>query len=234
MMEDSNDLPMFDGYDEASRLPISEDEEKILTLYDKIQELRLEIAIINAQKLHQSDDTVEFTDEEIRKAQTDLQETRAKYVLRNEVTEAVLTANPILKAVHSGGEPTSIERELLPYIERRDDASIAVARQAAGTNNKWKALAATQSDTLRKSRQNVAAATELFELAEQARLKKRVPPGNSKMVQEQERLEEGVQASKQRWRVMKGVAAGIIVGSGIDWVRDDELRDVVLDPETEE
>ncbi|KAF4988140.1 hypothetical protein FGRMN_9945 [Fusarium graminum] len=231
MMEDSNDVPMVDGYDEALHLPISEDEEKILALYDKIQELRLEIAIINAQKSHQSDDTVESTDEEIRKAQTDLQETRAKYVLRNEVTEAVLTANPVLKAVHGG---VSIERELLPYIERRDDASIAVARQAAGTNNKWKALAATQSDTLRKSRHNVAAAAELFELAEQAKLKKRVPPGNSKMVQEQERLEEGVQASKQRWRVMKGVAAGIIVGSGIDWVRDDELRDVVLDPETEE
>ncbi|KAM0353585.1 hypothetical protein ACHAPU_001597 [Fusarium lateritium] len=233
-MEDSNDVPMVDGYNEKSHLPISEDEEKILALYHQIQELRLEIAIINAQKLHQPDDTVESTDEEIRKAQTDLQETRAKYVLRNEVTEAVLTANPIIKAVHSGGEAASIERELQPYVERRDDASIAVAKQAAGTNNKWKAFATTQSDTLRKSRQNVAAAAELFELAEQAKLKKRVPPGNSKMVQEQERLEEGVQTSKQRWRVMKGVAAGIIVGSGIDWVRDDELRDVVLDPETEE
>ncbi|KAM0203905.1 hypothetical protein ACHAPA_007565 [Fusarium lateritium] len=233
-MADSNDTPMVYGYNEAAYLPISEDEERILALYDRIQELRLEIAIINAQQSHQPDEAVSFTEEETQKAQTDLQERRAKYVLRNDVTEAVLTANPILKAVHSGTGATSIERELLPYIERRDDASIAVAKQAAETNKKWKALTTAQSDTLRKSRQNVSSAAELFELAEQAKMKKRVPPGNSKMVQEQEKLEAGVKASKQRWRVMKGVAAGIIVGSGVDWVRDDELRDVVLDPEIEE
>ncbi|KAH7256803.1 centromere protein H (CENP-H)-domain-containing protein [Fusarium tricinctum] len=232
-MADSNDTPMVDGYNEAAYLPVSEDEERILALYDRIQELRLEIAIINAQQSHQPDEAVSFTEEETQKAQTDLQETRAKYVLRNDVTEAVLTANPILKAVHSGTGATSIERELLPYIERRDDASIAVAKQAAETNRKWKALTTTQSDTLRKSRHNVSSAAELFDLAEQAKLKKMVPPSNSKMVQEQEKLEAGVKASKQRWRVMKGVAAGIIVGSGVDWVRDDELRDVVLDPETE-
>ncbi|KIL94915.1 hypothetical protein FAVG1_01846 [Fusarium avenaceum] len=232
-MADSNDTLMVDGYNEAAYLPISEDEERILALYDRIQELRLEIAIINAQQSHQPGEAVSFTEEETQKAQTDLQETRAKYVLRNDVTEAVLTANPILKAVHSGTGVTSIERELLPYIERRDDASIAVAKQAAETNKKWKALTTTQSDTLRKSRQNVSSAAELFDLAEQARLKKMIPPGDSKMVQEQEKLETGVKASKQRWRVMKGVAAGIIVGSGVDWVQDDELRDVVLDPETE-
>lgn len=71
-------------------------------------------------------------------------------------------------------------------------------------------------------------------MADQAKLKKRVNPNNSKMMEEQERLEADVKASKQRWRVMKGVAGGIIVGSGVDWVQDDELRDAVLDPETEE
>jgi hypothetical protein len=52
-MADSNDTPMVDGYNEAAYLPISEDEEKILALYDRLQELRLEIAIINAQQSHQ-------------------------------------------------------------------------------------------------------------------------------------------------------------------------------------
>lgn len=123
---------------------------------------------------------------------------------------------------------------LLPYIERRDNASISVATQASQTNTVWKALTTAQSDTLRKSRQNVTLAAELFELADQAKLKKRVNPSNSKMMEEQERLEADVKASKQRWRVMKGVTGGIIVGSGVDWVQDDELRDAVLDPETEE
>lgn len=52
-MVDSNDTLMVDGYTEAAYLPISEDEERILALYDRIQELRLEIAIINAQQSHQ-------------------------------------------------------------------------------------------------------------------------------------------------------------------------------------
>lgn len=33
-----------------SRLPLSDDEQRALELYDRLQELRLEIAIINAQQ----------------------------------------------------------------------------------------------------------------------------------------------------------------------------------------
>lgn len=51
--------------------------------------------------------------------------------------------------------------------------------------------------------------------------------------QEMERLEGNVRLSKQRWRVIKGVAAGVVAGSGVDWAGDDELCDIVLDPETE-
>ncbi|KAM0420502.1 hypothetical protein ACHAPT_011670 [Fusarium lateritium] len=233
-MADSIDQPMVNGQDEASHLPISEDEEKILALYDRIQELRLEIAIINAQRSHPPDESLSFTPEETRKAQLELLESRAKYVLRNEAIDAVVMANPILKAVHGGTEAAPIERELLPYVERRDEASIAVAEEAAKTGRVWDELTTTQSDTLLVSRQNVTSTTELFELAEAAKRKKRIPPNNTKMMQEQAKLEAEAKASKQRWRVVKGVASGIIAGSGIDWARDDELRDVVLDPETEE
>ncbi|KAF4453852.1 hypothetical protein F53441_3538 [Fusarium austroafricanum] len=232
-MSEQDDVVMENGQDEASHLPVSEDEAKVLALYDRIQELRLEIAIINAQKSHQPDEASSFTAEETQQAQSELMESRAKYILRNDVTEAVMMANPILKAVHGSEETTLLERELLPYVERRDDVSISVATQASETNKVWMALTTAQSGTLRKSRENVTSAAELLELAEQVKLKKQVPP-NSRMMQEQEKLEADLKTSKQRWRVMKGVASGIIVGSGIDWVLDDELRDVVLDPETEE
>ncbi|KAJ4326489.1 hypothetical protein N0V84_003119 [Fusarium piperis] len=233
-MADSIDQPMANGQDEASYLPISEDEEKILAVYDKIQELRLEIAIINAQRSHRPDEPSPFTPEETRKAQLELLESRAKYILRNEVIDAVVMANPILKAVHGGTEATPVERELLPYVERRDEASIAVAEEVATTRRVCDELTSTQSNTLLASRKNVRSTAELFKLAEEAKQKKRIPPSNTKMIQEQVKLETELKASKQRWRVMKGVASGIIAGSGIDWARDDELRDVVLDPEMEE
>lgn len=44
------DEPMTGVDGGESRLPLSEDETRVLELYDKLQELRLEIAIINAQQ----------------------------------------------------------------------------------------------------------------------------------------------------------------------------------------
>jgi hypothetical protein len=48
-MEEPADQSMID-LDSETHLPFSEDEEKVLALYDQLQELRLEIAIINGQK----------------------------------------------------------------------------------------------------------------------------------------------------------------------------------------
>lgn len=56
-MDHGDDVPMTDDgqHDEhASHLPLSNDEQRVLDLYDQLQQLRLEIAIINAQTSHQS------------------------------------------------------------------------------------------------------------------------------------------------------------------------------------
>lgn len=44
-------------------------------------------------------------------------------------------------------------------------------------------------------------------------------------------LDVQVRASRRKWRVVKAVAAAVVAGSGVDWARDPELRDVVLDDE---
>lgn len=44
-------------------------------------------------------------------------------------------------------------------------------------------------------------------------------------------LEGRLAASEQKWRVIKGTASAVVAGSGVDWARNPELRDVVLDPE---
>lgn len=129
-MAETIDQLMTNGDDEGNYLPLIEEEERVLALYDRLQELRLEIAIINAQQAHQTglrllekrvnvetndktEKSAAHTEEETRKAQSDLLEARAKYVLRNNVVEAVMIANPILKAVHNGTDASPIER----YVE---------------------------------------------------------------------------------------------------------------------
>ncbi|KPM40977.1 hypothetical protein AK830_g5588 [Neonectria ditissima] len=232
-MEVSADQPMGNTLEQASHLPLSADEEKALALYDRLQELRLEIAVINAQRSHQTDEPANFTQEEAQKAQEELLESRAKFVLRNDVIEAVLMANPILKAVHNGTDASSVDRDLLPCVEQRDEAAISVAKQAAASGKQWSELTAVQSETLRVSRQNVESTAELLKLAEEVK-KKTGMNGNPEVRQEQETLEAKVKESRQRWRVMKGVASGVVVGSGVDWAQDDELLETILDPETEE
>jgi hypothetical protein len=53
-MSASRDQSMAEAGDEQdeSRLPLSQDEERVLQLYDRLRELQLEIAIINAQNAH--------------------------------------------------------------------------------------------------------------------------------------------------------------------------------------
>lgn len=44
-------------------------------------------------------------------------------------------------------------------------------------------------------------------------------------------MEAEMESSHRKWRIIKGTASAMIAGSGIDWARDPELVDIVLDSE---
>ncbi|KAL6824096.1 centromere protein H (CENP-H) domain-containing protein [Trichoderma camerunense] len=211
-----------------SHLPLSEDETRVLELYDKLQELRLEIAIINAQQAGAKGD------EDLTAAQNALLTARARYRLRNDAIEAVMVANPILKAVHSGTQASPIERDLFPYVQERDETSISVAKHAESRTRLRRDLTSVQVQSIRMCRENVKLTEQLFELAEQAKQKKAIRLDNPQVQREMDKLMREVKSSRQRWKVMKGVASGIIAGSGVDWAADEDLRNIVLDPEDED
>ena len=116
-----------------SGLPLSSDEQRVLELYDTLQQLRLEIAIINAQASHSSGMMAnihlprmnpagthahkttagnEGLEEVTEKTQIDLLDARARFQLRHDAVEAVMIANPILKAVHTGTDASPAERHV--------------------------------------------------------------------------------------------------------------------------
>ncbi|KEY70057.1 hypothetical protein S7711_07844 [Stachybotrys chartarum IBT 7711] len=260
-MEGHRDQDMdYVPHDEAY-LPLSEDEQKILALYDKLQELRLEIAIINAQQSRKNSQSITpgalgdpllmprsppvdapnaVTEERVKTAQNDLLEARAKYALRNNAVEAVLMANPILKAVHVGTEASPVERrvlqhdsDLLPYVERRDETSKTVMQHSTDVGQLRAELTKVQSETIRVACTNVELAAEVIALAEQVQQTKTGHVEDAATRADLAQLEADVKASQRRWRIMKGVASGIVAGSGIDWARDDELCSIVLGPEDE-
>lgn len=109
--------------------PVLTDQEKrILDVYDRLEELQLEIALLKAQgvlsqgesflfmkektnkSLRSSDEPVDVSEEEIAAAQEELLKAKAAYQVRNNVIQSVLIANPILKAVH-GGKSASIAEQ---------------------------------------------------------------------------------------------------------------------------
>ena len=56
------------------------------------------------------DESPELLVEETNTARNELLDTRGQYILRNRVVESVLSANPILKAVHNGTDASPVER----------------------------------------------------------------------------------------------------------------------------
>ncbi|KAI0490104.1 centromere protein H (CENP-H)-domain-containing protein [Xylaria cf. heliscus] len=224
---------MADGGVEApAPLLLSDEEKRVLELHDKLQQLQLEIALLKAQHNYVPDTTSGRTIEE---AQKELLDSRARYTLRNEVVASVVSANPILQAVHNGTKASPIERDLLPLLTDRDAASSTLASQTTEYHSLLSDLTDVESRSLRLSRENVALAERLLGLAKQTdQGKAELLSSDSDHAVEIAGLEAELKGSRRRWRVLKGTASAIVAGSGVDWARDVELRDIVLDPAEEE
>lgn len=133
----SEDEPMEDTTESSyeQQLPLSADERQVLELYDKLQQIQLEIAILKAQTSYESsmdpsllgplgiplrnltsmlmkctDPSHEDSPAALALAQEALLLAKSKYKLRSDAVELIVIANPILKAVHSGTNASPIER----------------------------------------------------------------------------------------------------------------------------
>lgn len=119
-------------------------------------------------------------------------------------------------------------------MEKRDEVGIDIAKQASSMALVHADLVNVQSDMIRVSRRNVNLASQIIEIAGQISQKKSAQLKDPVTQREVEKLERDVKKSKQRWRIIKGVASGVVVGSGVDWGRDEHLCGLVLDPEEDE
>jgi hypothetical protein len=169
------------------------------------------------------------TEEQITISQDLLLEARAKYQLRNNVIEAVMEATPILRSVHNDTHASPVERDLLAHIEQRDEVTKLVAQSAAEMADIQRQRTEVQSKTLQVRRKNVELAAELLEVTNQLKAKTERNWEGSSRWEELRQVQEQLKASERRLRIIKGVASGIIVGSGVDWAADEELCQIVLD-----
>lgn len=215
-------------HEDATPPLLSHQERRILEVYDRMEELQLEIALLKAQGILSKDKPIDISEEDIKTAQRDLLKAKATYQLRTNIVENVLVASPILKAVHSGKNAASAEQDLLPFIEKRDQLSIKLTSLTSQISSVMNELTKVETEHITIASQNANSAKKMIALAEEANTWQRdgiTPKAREKLHE----MEESIKTSRQRWRIMKGTASSTVVGSGIDWARDPKLLEIVLD-----
>jgi hypothetical protein len=114
-------------------------------------------------------------------------------------------------------------------IQERDGQSINVAQVSSDLRALLDRLTELEAESIRVTRKNVELAGEVLELAESTS-RRAVEPDPTQR-EEIERLEAEVKTSRQKWKVIKGTASAVVVGSGVSWAADADLRSIVLDPD---
>lgn len=117
----------------------------------------------------------------------------------------------------------------MPLIQQRDNLSITLTELSTRVLSARNELKKVESEHIVTARKNAELATTMLALAEEANTERKEDIDDPKERQQLDELEASMKTSRQRWRIMKGTASATIAGSGIDWARDPNLLEIVLD-----
>jgi len=232
-VEEMEGVEMTDAEKQSPPL-LTEEEKRVLDVYDLLEELQLEIALLKAQGVLSQEETMDTSEEDIVTAQQDLLKFKAAYQVRNNVIESVLIANPVLKAVHGGKNASIAEQDLAPLIRQRDDVSITLTQLSTRVLLARDELKEVESEHIVIASKNAELATTMLALAEEADTQRKGAIDDPKVRQLLDDLEASMKTSRQRWRIMKGTASATIAESGVDWARDPKLLEILLDNDGDE
>lgn len=124
-------------------------------------------------------------------------------------------------------------RTLHPVIDRRDTLEIAHTNLSSAFQKLLKDEAMRSADNIRAMEKNRALTATLLALAQKVQAQRDEVARDPKFAAQLEELRNEAATARRKWRIMKSVVAAVVAGSGVDWARDDSLRDLVLDDEDE-
>ena len=108
---------------------------------------------------------------------------------------------------------------------------MASSNLAAKLSSTSAAIATAEQGNIASNEKNKSKANELLELMEKAKGQQVEDIQDPKVRAQMAKVDNEVRRSKRRWRTVKDVLSGVIVGSGIEWARDEALIQFVLDEE---
>lgn len=232
---ENNELDKLTQTPATDAFKLSEMEQKILSLWDQLQEQHLERALLVAQPSIPPSTVSTIPQDSLaaekEAAEKALVEARTTYMLKNKITTNVLIADPILKSVHEASSATAIERRLLPLIHERDTVSLVHSHLTNQLHDKQHKFSLLEDQIAKLNAENQALAAQLFELTDAMKDQTVEELDDPSLKAELEGLDDEIKKARKRWRQMKCLVKGIIVGSGVQWARRPELLEVVLDDE---
>ncbi|KAF9740172.1 hypothetical protein PMIN04_001806 [Paraphaeosphaeria minitans] len=211
----------------------SEAEQFALQLNDQLRELELEKSLLEAHAKDMSD-VSELSDgvlhEHLMTAEREAMEAKAKFEIRNRISRNVLIMDPVLKAVH-GGQHHTVEKRLLPLISENDALSMVHGLLTTKLANTQRALSAAERRNIITNKENRNQSRTVLALAEEVKAQSIEDISNPSLREQVEKAEKNVKESRKRTAIIKGILSAMIVGSGINWAADEELRELVMDDE---
>lgn len=108
---------------------------------------------------------------------------------------------------------------------------MAQTNLSAELHSTFKALTMTEAQNIEAMEKNRKLTTTLMELTNQMRAQQVSTINESQLSDQLEKVRDDTRTARRRCKIMKSLVAAVIVGSGIDWARNDELRSVVIDEE---
>ena len=116
-------------------------------------------------------------------------------------------------------------------IDERDVLSIAHANLSTSLRTTLNTLTTVRTQNIILIQENKAFAASVLDLANSLKVQEAQDIQDVKLRSELETIRAEIRILRRRWRIMKSVVAAVVVGSGIDWAREDGLLELVLDDE---
>ncbi|MCJ1403114.1 hypothetical protein MMC11_006337 [Xylographa trunciseda] len=224
-------------------------EQDVISLYDQLSDLRLECALLKAQENHSkprvhrplssvhakvglanhlelSNETAEL---QLRDAERECLEARSAYLLQNSIIEDIMLTAPILQAIHGSTDSNSLDR--LSTTTDRDVTSMVHTNLSTMYQSIMNTLTVTETERTVTCRINQELTRNLFDMTDQLKAQALGESSDPELRQSLVKLQDDTKEAKRRWRIMKSLVSAVVAGSGVDWARNEHLRDLVIDNE---
>ena len=120
---------------------------------------------------------------------------------------------------------------MLPLVTENDSLNMLHGLLTSKLASTTRALSTAEQSNIGLSKENRELSETVLRLAEKVKAQSVDDLGDPLLRTQVQTAEKDVKESRKRAKMLKGVLSAMIVGSGINWAADEELRDLVMDDE---